>query len=188
MVKSGLFLKEEIMKVPIHNLLASQILPENVKNYARDCDIMILQYINNERNELNHTFVRNLNKNAKCIIIPHYTSTIYNYTSLPITRHFEEFSTPNNCINAEKVEICINKMIEKDKLSDVKMSIFFKENYDKYLLFSDEYHPTNLFCYEMVKQIFEILNIPTNNFVCIPHNKNFPVAQTNQDINIFLNY
>ena len=64
------------MKVPIQHLLESQILPENVKNYAKDCDIMILQYINNERNEINHSFVRNLNKNAKCIIIPHYTSII----------------------------------------------------------------------------------------------------------------
>ena len=187
LIKSGLFLKEEIMKVPIQDLLSEEILPENIKQYAKKCDIMILQYIKKERGELNHTFLKILNKNAKCLIIPHYTSEIYHYEKLIKSPHYEEHhSLKQNYINKEKIESCINNVIEKDKHSDIKMTDFFKNNYDKYILFIDHAHPTGLFFYEMVRQISLILNIKNRKFNCDSHNKYFPIAQTNQDINVFL--
>ena len=38
----------------------------------------------------------------------------------------------------------------------------------------------------MVRQISLILNIKNRKFNCDSHNKYFPIAQTNQDINVFL--
>ena len=38
----------------------------------------------------------------------------------------------------------------------------------------------------MVRKISLILNIKTRKFNCSSHNKNFPIAQPNQDINLFL--
>ena len=66
------------------------------------------------------------------------------------------------------------------------MAEFFKNNYDKYILFIDKYHPTGLFFYEMVRQISLVLNLKNRTFDCNSHNKNFPIAQPNQDINLFL--
>ena len=187
LIKSGLFLKEEIMKVPIQDLLSEQILPENIKEFAKKCDIMIIQYIKTDRGELNHTFLKNLNKNAKCIIIPHYTSEIYHYENFHICNHYEEIcSLKQNYINKEKIESCINNIIEKDKHSDIKMAEFFKNNFDKNILFIDKYHPTGFIFYEMVRQISLVLNLKNRTFDCNSHNKNFPIAQPNQDINLFL--
>jgi len=51
-----------------------------------------------------------------------------------------------------------------DNNSDVKMYNYFIENYKKYHLFHDPLHPTNLFFYEMFRQLILIIfnNVLTN--------------------------
>ena len=48
---------------------------------------------------------------------------------------------------------CVNELKELDKNSNVEMCYFFIRNYKSKLLFHDPFHPTNLFFYEMFRQL-----------------------------------
>jgi hypothetical protein len=54
-----------------------------------------------------------------------------------------------------------NQDLEKlkfiDKNSDVNMYDFFINNYKKYRLFHDQFHPTNIFIYEIFRQLVKII-------------------------------
>jgi hypothetical protein len=59
-----------------------------------------------------------------------------------------------------------------DNNSDVKMYDYFIQNYKKYHLFHDLYHPTNLFFYEMFRQLIlslfnNLLTTDDNKLLCL---------------------
>lgn len=93
------------------------------------------------------------------------------YTFNPHLGIHNDFSAINNSRSEEEIVNCVNnieinerdffnffnKEVERmkvlDQKSDVKMYNFFMSNYKKKLLFFDRFHPTNIFIYEIFRQL-----------------------------------
>ena len=188
LVKNGIFEKDEILKVALHHLLDKEILPENIKEYASECDVMILQYIKTNRGELNHDFLTQLKKpSCEIILIPHYTCDIYNYNDIQF-RYYEEIhdnNVANFLCDSNIIDDFFKSVQEKDQTGSLKMESFVRSNFDKKILFNDRIHPNALFFHEMVQQISRILKI--TGLSQQKHNKVFPYADK-QEIEIYLEH
>jgi hypothetical protein len=188
LVKNGIFEQDEILKVALHRLLDQETLPENVKEYAGECDVMILQYIKTNRGELNHDFVTQLKKpSCNVILIPHYTCEIYRYNDIPF-RYYEEIHDDNvtdYLCDSNIIADFFKSIQEKDGTGNVKMESFVRSNFDKKILFNDRNHPNALFFHEMVQQISKILKRTSLSHQ--KHNKVFPYADK-QEIEIYLEH
>jgi len=134
----------------------------------------IRKYLKNECKIIRVNYYRTRAFWYGCDYIP-YTN-YKGYIFHTITGIYKDMRNISNKLNKEKVVDFINNIqidnetiinffkseVEKinilDEKSDVKMYNFFKLNYNDNLLFFDPFHPSNIFIYEifrqLVKQIF----------------------------------
>lgn len=154
----------------------------NHKQLLNNCDIFIYQPMNKYYNysEYNiNSIIKILKKKCKIIRVNYYIpyKNYGKYSFHTINGIFKDFINIKNKNNKEEVinfinNIQINKEnlinffkneVEKikilDEKSDVKMHNFFKLNYNDNLLGFDPFHPTNIFFYEIFRQLVkQILN------------------------------
>jgi hypothetical protein len=135
----------------------------------KNTDILIIQYIKNNRDFLNHENIIKLTKdNTITIKIPHYTYHGYNYKPLcdiisesSIYNKNIEFKIIKNIIDTEFEKLifnkdtfinfekykddCLSSIIDNDILSDIKMYNIFIYYYKKHILFNEPWHPNSFF-------------------------------------------
>lgn len=140
----------------------------------KNADILIVQQMRTDRGWLNsENTIKLVKQNCKIIKIPHYTFSGYWYPhellkdeKFDINKSYEELNNyANNLfLNEEEnikkhLENELNHIKELDKLSDIKMYDFVKNNYKKDRLFFSRRYPMSSFFYPMCKEILKILNI-----------------------------
>jgi len=148
--------------------------PTEVIQLLKNADILIVQQMRSDRGWLNtENTIKLVKKNCKIIKIPHYTFSGYWYPydilndeKFDINKSYEELNNyANNLfLNEEEnikkhLENELNHIKELDKLSDIKMYDFVKNNYKKDRLFFSRRYPQSPFFYHMCKEILKILNI-----------------------------
>ena len=154
------------------NLLKTKkFLPKHIE-LIKSADLLIVQFIENDRGELNHEYIiENLSKTDKIIIIPHYRFSGYFYNEEKLNKLLENCYNTNvikkelqtyvfdekECINFLNNELEFIK--ELDKKSSINMYEYVKNNYKKYKLFNDRGHPSFSFFTEFVNQIIEQINL-----------------------------
>tara|TARA_B100000674_G_scaffold46701_1_gene32326 strand:+ start:804 stop:1868 length:1065 start_codon:yes stop_codon:yes gene_type:complete len=147
-------------------------------NILKDTDILIVQYIKNDRNFLNHDKVIKLVKQQATVIkIPHYTFYGYNFKELSNNilsivdkeldfkkiKEYIDLKFDEN-INKKKEEFqkyklkSLKNIRKKDEYSDVKLYDSFKKHYNTKVLFNEPWHPNSFFIYLMVIEILKKLN------------------------------
>jgi Polysaccharide biosynthesis enzyme WcbI len=165
---------------------------ENDKNILKNLDILIVQYIKNDRGHINHSEVikKYTNEKTKFVIIPHYTFYGYFSTYDMISEIDNDIKNSNNipmCIenfDVKKINYYINKKIKNvltkdgilhmfnssldkvkqlDNFSDVKLFEFIKNNYKSIKLFENPSHPRNIVFVEIVEQILKKIDINYSN-------------------------
>jgi hypothetical protein len=146
-------------------------------NIFKNTDILIVQYIKNDRHFLNHSKVISLvKKDAIIIKIPHYTYHGYNFKfisdnilkNLELKNDFKkikniidkkfETNIDNHDINEYRLT-CLEKIKKNDEVSDIKMYDLFKKYYKDKILFNEPWHPNSFFIYLMVIEILNHLNV-----------------------------
>ncbi len=150
------------------NFLTTNIFEENDINIIKNADILVLQYIKNDRGMLNHNYIiNNLATTDKIYILPHYTFNGYFYDENYNKKLLFECKTKEDIDNTIKnivfdkekclvhMEESLNNIKELDKLGNgcVTMYQFMKDNYKKYRLYQDNGHPNNLFYIEIANQL-----------------------------------
>ena len=135
----------------------------------------IRKYLKNECKIIRVNYYRTRAFWYECTYIPY--NKYRNYSFHTITGIFKDFINIKNKRDKKEVINFINNIqidekdlikffeseLEKikilDEKSDVKMYNFFKLNYNNNLLFFDPFHPTNIFFYEIFRQLVkQILN------------------------------
>lgn len=149
-------------------------LIDDHKQIIQNCDLIILQYIKNDRKVIHHDYIKSLLKNnAKIILIPHYTFSGYQF---PYDLCNDKFIDENK--NKLELEKYINNLFvndkdkiidhlnnelkhikDLDKYSDIKCYRFVKNNYNKYLLFYSRRYPTYNFFHYIAQSILKLINI-----------------------------
>lgn len=171
----------DIIFIPLYDYLLegykysqNEDLIENDKKLIRECDLIILQYIKNDRKIIHHDYIKTLiKKECKIIIISHYTFSGYNYPYDIINDVFintdkskNELRTYINSLFLEdknKILEHLNKELEHiknlDLNSDIKCYDFIKNNYNKNLLFYSRSYPTYILFHYITERILKMINI-----------------------------
>jgi len=143
-------------------------LTDNDVNLIKEADILICQYIKNDRGMLNHYYIKSIANTDKIYLIPHYTFSAYfndiivEYI-IKISKNTEQIISNINNLNIDNDKIIntlnyeLNHIKELDKNSSVCMFEFVNNNYKKYRLFQNRGHPNNLFFIEITNQLLKIL-------------------------------
>lgn len=153
-------------------------------NIFKNTDILIVQYIKNDREFINHDKIIKLTKKDTIVIkIPHYTYQGYNYKGLSdkIIKNID--NSLSDPIYKKKIYDDLNKYLfnsdtlnsfyefqvnqlenikTNDEFSDIKIYNIFKNNYKKKILFNEPWHPNSYFCYLLVIEILKKLNLEHN--------------------------
>lgn len=145
------------------------------KDLLNNCNLLIVQYIKNNRGFINHNKIISMcNEDCKIIIIPHYTFSGYNphyYPSNDTLLDSKDYDNVKNYIYNMFSEECdvkkhindeIKHINDLDEFSNIKMHNFVKNNYQKHLLFYSRGKPTMYFYHEMAVKILTLLNINSN--------------------------
>lgn len=151
-----------------------EVFPDNVIKQLNNADVLIIQQMRSDRGWLNtENTIKLVKKKCKIIKIPHYTFSGYWYPYTPIddsnfdiNKSKEELHKyVNNLLMDKAKEIKnflndeLNHIKELDKLSDIKMYDFVKNNYMKNRLFFSRRYPMSTFFFPMCKEILKILKI-----------------------------
>jgi hypothetical protein len=151
-----------------NNYLTTNIFNDEDINIIKKADILILQYIKNNRNMLNHDYIcNNLATTKQIYIFPHYTFNGYFYDENYNIKLLFDCKTKEEIDNTikniifdskkclEHVEKSFDYIKELDKLGNGCINIyqFIKDNYKKYRLFQENGHPNNLFFIEVANQL-----------------------------------
>lgn len=166
-------------------LLKTNSFNDDQLNMIKNADLLIIQYILNDRGMLKHEYIINIIKpTAKYFLIPHYTFGAYFYdqnifgNSITNTVILEcsnnnttqfNFARLNTILKSDIMDVdivgCQTKLKnsfahinELDKRSSVKMYDFVLINYKKIKLFENHAHPRGLFFVEMCNQLLTKLN------------------------------
>ena len=151
-----------------------KVFPDNVIKLLNNADVLIVQQMRSDRGWLNtENTIKLVKKKCKIIKIPHYTFSGYWYPYTPINdsnfdinKSKEELHKyVNNLLMDKPKEIKnflndeLNHIKELDKLSDIKMYDFVKNNYMKDRLFFSRRYPQSAFFFPMCEEILKILKI-----------------------------
>lgn len=173
----------DIKFIPLYDYLPGYKYSQNEdliksdKEIISECDLIILQYIKNDRKIIHHEYIKTLTKKeCQIIIIPHYTFSGYNYPHDIMNDNFIDKDKPkdeletyiNNLYTDDKEKILqhlsneLEHIRDLDLYSDIKCYDFIKNNYDKNLLFYSRSYPTYILFHYISEQILRILNINDN--------------------------
>jgi hypothetical protein len=151
-----------------------KVFPDNVIKQLNNADVLIVQQMRSDRGWLNtENTIKLVKKKCEIIKIPHYTFSGYWYPYTPvddsnfdINKSKEELHKyVNNLLMDKPKEIKkflndeLNHIKELDKLSDIKMYDFVKNNYMKDRLFFSRRYPQSAFFFPMCQGILKILQI-----------------------------
>lgn len=153
----------------IGKLLTTETFSENDINLIKNADILIIQYIKNNRGMLNHDYIISICNTDKIFLIPHYTFSGYFYDNditskiLLNCKSKEEIDQTLANISFDR-QSCLNFLHNEldniknlDMLSCVKMYDFVEKNYKKHRLFQNRGHPNNLFFIELTNQLLNLI-------------------------------
>jgi len=144
------------------------------KTIIKNSDVLILQYIKQNRPVIKHDNIISLiKKDCKLILIPHYTFSGYNYPFDIINNNniSENISLKNlkeyidNLYADQKKEIILYKDSELenikklDQYSSIKCYDFVANNFCKHRLFYSRSYPTYIFFHYIVQQILFTIDI-----------------------------
>lgn len=134
----------------------------------KNADILIIQYIKNDRGMLNHNYIKQIAETNNIFILPHYTFSGYFYDELTVklTNENKTISQIENAIANINIDEDIvlqnlnnnlNNIKKLDELGCCNMFEYVKNNYKKERLFQNRSHPNNLFFIELTNQLLQKL-------------------------------
>ena len=139
----------------------------------KKADILIIQYIKNDRKMLNHNYIQQIAETNNIFILPHYTFSGYFYEELT-RKLINENKTISQIENAianinidedtvlENLNSNLNNIKKLDELGCCNMFEYVKNNYKKKKLFQNRGHPNNLFFIELTNQLLQKLGYIEN--------------------------
>lgn len=146
-------------------LIDNKLTDDDIK-LIKQANILIIQYIKNDRGMLNHNYIKQIATTNNIYILPHYTFDGYFHNNVT-DKLIKENKTISQIENAsEKLNINIDKIVNNfnenmskiknlDKLSFGNMFSFVKNNNKKFRLFQNNGHPNNLFFIELTNQLLQ---------------------------------
>ena len=154
------YLKDDCNKICVPYLYFDSFFPLCKKNFDDGYDGGNLHIYNNI---LNNESILKLKK------LYSYEEIIHKYNNYDIDFNFKN-----------RFEENINRLLEKEKLCNVKVSDFILNNYKKMQLFEMHHHPTSILIIYFTQQIFNYLNInieiDKNIIIQLSENK-FPISK-----------
>lgn len=177
----------------------------------KKADVLIIQYIKNERGMLNHGYIKQIAETNKIFILPHYTFSGYFYEELT-RKLIDENKTISQIENAianinidedtvfENLNRELNNIKNLDELGCCNMFEYVKNNYKKKRLFQNRGHPNMLFFIELTNQLLQKLGYNENldgiyeNFflnsvqVCVIYEPIKNILKLEFDCNIYSNH
>lgn len=174
--------KYDSIHVSINKYLNSNYIDytDDDKKQIREADILILQYIENDRGFLNNCETLKLaDRSSKSILIPHYRCSIYNDGMTKISyRNINNIENVSEAIKIIKNEIdTINKysydldqlenfknqhiaeFLKINSYSNIDMSHYFMNNYQSKRLFQARGYPSSIFFYELSNRLLTHIGI-----------------------------
>jgi hypothetical protein len=151
----------------------SDLIDEH-KHLIRNCDMIIMQYIKNNRKVIHQDYIKSLLKpDCTSIILPHYSFSGYQYPYDIINDdNINENKTKeylNNYINnlfidkSESIILHLDSELDHiktlDNNSDIQCYQFIKDNYNKHLLFYSRSYPTYHLFYYIAQEILKKIGI-----------------------------
>lgn len=139
----------------------------------KKADILIIQYIKNDRGMLNHNYIQQIAETNNIFILPHYTFSGYFYEELTL-KLINENKTISQIENAianinidedtvlENLNIELNNIKKLDEFGCCNMFEYVKNNYKKKRLFQNRGHPNNSFFIELTNQLLQKLGYIEN--------------------------
>ena len=175
----------------------------------KKADILIIQYIKNDRKMLNHNYIQQIAETNNIFILPHYTFSGYFYENLTL-KLIKKNKTISQIENAianinidedtvlENLNRELNNIKKRDELGCCNMYEFVKNNYKKKRLFQNRGHPNNLFFIELTNQLLQKLGYENldgvyenfsnhSNQICIIYPPIKNILKLDFDCNIYSN-
>lgn len=175
----------------------------------KKADVLIIQYIKNDRGMLNHDYIKQIAETNKIFILPHYTFSGY-FDDKITNKLIHENKTISQIENAianinidedsviENLNNNLNNIKNLDELGCCNMFEYVNNNYKKTRLFQNRAHPNNLFFIELANQLlqkmgYEKLNGIYENFsnhsnqICIIYEPIKDILKLEFDCNIYSN-
>ena len=173
----------------------------------KKADVLIIQYIKNDRGMLNHDYIKQIAETNKIFILPHYTFSGY-FDDKITNKLINENKTISQIENAianinidedsviENLNNNLNNIKNLDELGCCNMFEYVNNNYKKNRLFQNRAHPNNLFFIELANQLlqkigYEKLNGIYENFsnhsnqICIIYEPIKNILKLEFDCNIY---
>jgi hypothetical protein len=144
------------------------------KYLVQTCDLIILQYIKQNRKVIRHDYIKSLLKpDCTLIIIPHYSFSGYQYpydiindsninenkTKDELQNYIDNLLIDNEKEIILKLELELDHVKELDAYSDISCYNFIKNNYDKTLLFYSRSYPTYILFHFISQKILEKIGL-----------------------------
>lgn len=198
----------------INYAVGTYLIDNNLTNddveLIKKADILIIQYIKNDRNMLNHNYIQQIAETNNIFILPHYTFSGYFYVELT-RKLINENKTISQIENAianinidedtvlENLNRELNNIKKLDELGCCNMFEYVKNNYKKKRLFQNRGHPNNLFFIELTNQLLQKLGYIENldgvyenfsnhsNQICVIYQPIKNILKLDFDCNIYSN-
>lgn len=166
--------------IALYNYIEGQIYGNNSdlidehKHLIRNCDMIIMQYIKNNRKVIHQDYIKSLLKpDCTSIILPHYSFSGYHYPydiinddNVNENKTKEELQNyVDNLFIDKKKEIVLHLESELDHIkyldacSDISCYQFIKDNYNKHLLFYYRPYPTYILFHFISQKILEKIGL-----------------------------
>jgi hypothetical protein len=165
----------DLKYIPIYDYLEKDFNDE-IKELFKKCDIMICQYIKNDRKYIHHEIIKTyLNQDCIHILLPHYVFSGY-YPEYKLPDDFNIKNSYNKLLNIwNDIDIgednikkpfndSIKELEELEENCTIKMLEFVKENYNINRLFFSRSYPTYIFFDELTKKILNFINIDIKDY------------------------
>jgi hypothetical protein len=190
--------------------LIDQNLTNDDVELIKKADVLIIQYIKNDRGMLNHDYIKQIAETNKIFILPHYRFSGYFYEELTL-KLINENKTISQIENAtaninidedtvfENLKSNLNNIKKMDELGCCNMFEYVKNNYKKKRLFQNRAHPNNLFFIELTNQLLQKLGYIENlggvyenfsnhsNQICVIYQPIKNILKLDFDCNIYSN-
>jgi hypothetical protein len=138
----------------VHN--PNDNIPQEYIEKISSADILILQFIKNDRQNIHHEKIKTYSKkNSKIILLPHYVFSGYHVNNIELPLNFDcskTYSELYQIYNSIKIDDNIILKNYNDSInelcnlnSDIDVSTIMKKYGKKYLMFNSRSYPTNIF-------------------------------------------
>lgn len=147
-----------------------------IKDNLRNCDLIIMQHIKNDRKYIHHDIIKSyLKESCKPVILPHYVFNGY-FIDYILPDEFKINNNYNNLLNIWNNLSIDEEIIKKnlydsfeeiknlEKNSSIQMIDFIMENYKKNRLFNSRGYPTYIFFGELTKRILKNIDFEITNY------------------------